>query len=260
MKRLIFVLLISAMCISAYADIASPVSKRLQSEGAVFLGIAGPGQTVKLAVAKECEGKVWDRLYIISESLPTGWEKEDGLWYESPMQASIKIGGDAPNGEYTIKAKLVDEYEGLGEMEFFVTVNVSREVFDVEVLNPSLETGVGQPGAYKLILKNLGTASDVFRISVKGMPAWIYTKTVVVPRSSEKEVIYEIVANERGSYPLEINVTSISSELIGKQSKVSFTAQPSLISNMKACANGMLMFPIPLMSIYSLIGFISNFI
>lgn len=260
MKRLLFVLLVTAMCFSAYADVVSPVAKRLNSDEGTHLGIAGPGQTVKLAVAKESEGKIWDRLYILPESLPAGWEKEDGLWYESPMQASIKIGGDAENGEYTVKARLVDEYEGLGEMFFFISVNVSREVFDAEVIDPELEAGVGQPGSYTLKLKNLGTASDVFHISVSGMPAWAYTKTVVVPRASEKEISYEIVAGERGNYPLKIRLKSMSSDLISKEIDVSFKAEPSLLADLRACSHGMLLFPIPEMPIYALFGLISNFI
>lgn len=237
-----------------------PIQKRLNADEGVYLGVAGPGQTVKLAVAKESEGKTWDRLYILQESLPLRWEKEDGLWYESPMQASIKIAENASNGEYTVKARLVDEYEGLGEMFFFISVNVSMDVFDAEVTNPQLETGVGQPGSYVLKLKNLGTASDVFHISVSGMPAWKYTKTVVAPRASEKEVIYEIVAGERGEYPLKIHLKSMSTDLINKDLAVSFKAEPSLISDLKACSHGMLLFPIPEMPIYALLGLLSNFI
>lgn len=255
---LIFALGVCAQ--STYVNVIDPVEQMGMHEGdTVSLGGVGPGQTIAIIAERATSGPDgtmhltgWDRLAI--EDLPQGWIAEDSPLYETPMKAKIKVSPDAQDGTYFFKAKAINEnnYQGLGNLTFNVKVNVNKEIFILDVFPLEVTTGVGQPALYSIKIDNLGAASDIFTVETSGIPAWKFKKDIFVAHGSEKTMSYEVVLNEeKKHFNFTINVTSTSSKLISKRMEVGLNAETSLISDYKATANGLLVFPLIEQPIYS---------
>jgi len=274
MRRPVFVLFILMVAANAtYLNVKEPVpyGTRLEND-TIFIGIAGPGQTVYLVADRATIGALddrihyqgWDKLAI--EDLPPGWIAEDSLWQETPMKAKIKIAPDAADGEYTFKATAIDEgnLDNLDNLTINVKVSVNKEVFKIDVTPYEVETGVGQPAIYYIDIENRGAASDTFRITSNGVPAWRFKREVLVPHAidvtsaARKTVTYEVVSEEENKIDMTLTVTSLSSSQISKELRVILTAKPSLISDYKATDHGLLVFPLIESPIYSLIAFLSK--
>ncbi|MEM3555397.1 MAG: hypothetical protein QXF56_01625 [Candidatus Micrarchaeia archaeon] len=274
MRKELLVILVLMLAVNAtYLNIREPVISSGMSDGSsLYIGIAAPGQTVYVvaeratidAAGESINYMGWDKLAV--EGLPPGWVGEDSPWYETPMKAKIRIAPDAADGRYVFKIKAVDEgnYDGLGELTINVSVAVSKEVFNIDVTPLTVETGVGQPGVYYIDIENMGAASDTFRIKSSGVPAWRFSKDVLVPHAvdpslaAKKTVPYEVVLNEQSEVDVHINVTSLSSEQISREMRVRLIAKPSLISDYRATGHGLLVFPLVESPIYSLMAFFSK--
>lgn len=275
MRKLFWVLIFAAVAVNAtYVNIKEPFpSSGLVENSSIYIGKAAPGQTVYIVAERAtidvAGGSIiymgWDKLAI--EDLPEGWTAEDSPWYETPMKAKIRISPDAKNGtRYYFKAKAVDEgnLNGLGNLTINVFIDVSDDVFKIDVSPPEVETGVGQPAIYYIDIENEGAASDTFSITSRGVPAWKFKKDVFVPHAidvtlqAKKTVPYEVVSNEQNEMDIYINVTSLSSDQISREVRVTLKARPSLISDYRATGHGLLVFPLIESPIYSLIAFFSN--
>ncbi|MCX6775359.1 MAG: hypothetical protein NT130_00720 [Candidatus Micrarchaeota archaeon] len=266
-----FILMVAAN--AAYLNVKEPVpyEGRLEND-TIFIGTAGPGQTVYLvaeratidATGEKINYVGWDTLAV--EDVPPGWIVEDSPLYETPMKAKIRIAADAADGEYTFKAKAVDEgsYDSLGNLTINVKVTVSKEVFSIDVSPYEVEAGVGQPAVYYVDIENAGAASDTFRITSSGVPAWTFKKEVLVSHAidvtspARKTVTYEVVSEEENRIEMTLNVTSLSSDQISKGLKIVLVAEPSLVSDYKATGHGLLVSPLIESPIYSLIAFFSK--
>ncbi|MEW6328873.1 MAG: hypothetical protein AB1468_02025 [Candidatus Micrarchaeota archaeon] len=248
-----------------YVNVVEPVVRTMhESDEPVEFGVVGPGQTVYIVADPRVpeSGGGWDQLEITK--LPEGWSTEPSLLFERPMKALIKAAPDADDGTYDVSFRAVDAYNGdyLGNMSFSGKVRVSRDVMEMSVSPLEARTGVGQPAGYFVTIKNKGVASDLFEVSVEGLPTWKYRKTVYVPYGMpygiSKTVEYEIAGDEERDAELKVVVTSTSSPLIRAESSVKLHIQTNLISDFRAAGHGLLMFPVIEQPIYSLLGFISN--
>ncbi len=276
MKKLLGVLILLIVTANAtYLNIDEPIESKgmVENSTPLNIGVAGPGQTVYIVAERATVGPDnnmhdpgWDRLRIID--VPPGWATEDSPWYETPMKAKIKIAPNAADGAYTFKAVAEDEgnMKGLGNITIDISLNVSKDVFTIDVTPREVETGVGEPAIYYIDIDNAGAASDTFSITSRGLPAWRFRKDVLAPHAvqvtlpARKTIPYEVVSNEQTDTEIYLNVTSLSSDQISKEFKVRLIARPSLISDYKATAHGLLVFPLIENSIYSLIAFLSKLV
>ena len=274
MRGPVFVLFILMVVANAtYLNVKEPVtSDGMSDNDTISIGTAGPGQTVYLvaeratidATGEKINYVGWDKLVV--EDVPQGWIAEDSPLYETPMKAKIRIAADAADGEYTFKVKAVDEgnYDNLSNLTINVNVTVSKEVFSIDVSPYQVEAGVGQPAVYYVDIENAGAASDTFRITSSGVPAWTFKKEVLVPHAidvtspARKTVTYEVVSEEENRIDMTLNVTSLSSDQISKELNIVLIAEPSLISDYKATDHGLLVSPLIESPIYSLIAFFSK--
>ncbi|NYZ78678.1 hypothetical protein H0N99_00865 [Candidatus Micrarchaeota archaeon] len=274
-KLLGVLLLLTAVVGATYLNIDEPIESKgmMENSPALNIGIAGPGQTVYIVAERATIGPDdrihdpgWDQLVITD--VPPGWSTEDSPLYETPMKAKIKIAPDATDGAYTFKATAVNEdnVTGLGNLTVNIILNVSKNVFTIDVTPNEVETGVGEPAIYYIDIDNAGAASDTFSITSSGLPAWRFTKDVLAPHAinpfapARKTIPYEVVSNEETDKEIYLNVTSQSSDQITKELKVRLKATPSLISDYRATAHGLLIFPLIENPIYSLIAFLSKLI
>jgi len=266
-KSVFLSLVLLGVLFSSYIDIVEPKQARITENQEFYLGTVAPGQTIDFQAnpvitegGKFGTGGNWDQ--IVVDAVPSGWSGEDSKIYERPLKAKIKVSPTAPDGEYEVTLKAVDEgnLDRIGNLTFKLKINVSKEVFNFNVGPESLETGASQPARIKIRIDNTGYASEVFEVYSEGFPAWNYKKYFHVPYLSQADDYYEIVINEEKTVRGKIIIKSTSSSLITYEKNVTVSAKSNVYYDYKATSHGILLFPFSEQIIYSLISLISQFI
>ena len=264
----VFLLIIANIASAAYIVVTEPVNNKIDEGQTIDLGVVGPGQKLEITTGRssgvfDFRGveELWDRIKVEEKTLPAGWSKVDSLFYEGKPRAFAIVSSDAPDGDYILDFTGERDYGELSNapMHFKGKVKVSKNVFEFSVLNKNVESGIEQPATFMLKLKNTGSASDVFEISVvSGLPkGWGFKKTVLVPYNSEKEVPYEISPSEQAEFSIKLKAVSLSSDKISREQQVTLVAKSSLFQDAKAASKGVILFPTIEQVVYNLIGFIS---
>ena len=267
MKNVLFALLIlGSLAGAAQIVVIEPVAGALSQGQVLDLGVVGPGQKVEI-VAERLTGEkgrggseaLWDRFVAVPESLPQGWTSEPSKFYESPMRAYVTVSKDAPDGDYVFTLKTIDEYEGVLQTTMQCKVSVSRGVLETGLLEERVSAGVEQPAVYYVRLKNKSSASDVFEISVTGLPKEnAVVKRIFVRHNSESTVPYEVYSGEQGEYALSFGIVSLSSDAIRDGQKGTLITYSSLYYDMLACSRGILLFPSVEQTLYAIFGITAN--
>lgn len=264
------------LCSASHVLVVSPVQQEITSDQApevrvVDFGVIGPGQKLEIQMQRPTGEKakniayeqeaVWDKLFIIPEALPFGWQSIDSLFYEEPLKAFVIASPEATDGIYEFSLKTLDESEGVEPLIFRGSVRVSRQLLEVSVEPATARAGVGQPAVFLIKLKNKSSASDAFRISALGLPTeWRYTRDAFVAHNSETTVPYEVAAGEAGEYSLKLKAVSLSSAAIQAEAQANLVARSSLLDDLKASTHGILLFPSVEQVVYSLLGLLANLV
>lgn len=246
-------------------SVVSPVQGEVGEGDTIDLGVIGPGQTVSILIGRQVytggiygEGGYYD--FAVAEDLPSGWASEGSDQYDDPHQVTITADPNAPEGNYTAKIKVIDEYNGekLGNVTFNVKVRITWDVMDFDVSPTEQVVGPGQPARFDINITNKGSTSDVFLVSAEGPRKWEFKKPVFIPAMSTKIEPYEIVGYEEEEYRATIKVVSLASSNIADEENVSIKVESGLLGDYRATNNGVMVFPIFEMPIYALAGLISN--
>jgi len=266
---LLFLALIVANATSASAGsviITQPVAKEVFEEQVIDLGLVGPGQKLEIEISRKAgdvdhrgSEYLWDQLAVNKESLPINWEKLDSLYYEKQMKAFVVVAKDTSDGEYDFTLTTSRDYGGVDPITFKAKVKVSKEVLKVVPVDNSITAGVNQPADFQFIVRNTGSASDIFEIRVNsGLPkAWVFRKTIFVPHNSEKILNYQIVTTDQGKFLVNFKIVSLSSDRIAVDTIGILEAKPSLIEDAKAASRGVILFPTIIQVVYNIVGFIA---
>lgn len=228
----------------------------------VDYGTVGPGQTftvqmepnVRNATDNSYLGR-WDTAY--ATSLPDGWTSKPSKIYDTPLVIEVTVAKDAPEGDYTVPFLVGDEggLEHLGDnISFSAIVHVKHDVMTMSVDPLSMETGAGQPARFSITLSNTGSAKDVYTVNASGVKGWEFEKKVYLLPGTSKTITFEVVGNEETYYNLIFMAQSDSSPLIHKEKPVQLNVHTNLISDYKATSNGVLLFPIMQIPVYSIAG------
>ena len=268
----IFVSLVLLLSASFAIHLVSPEVKDVKTGDVVDIGTIGPGQTVSLLIDRKVttggvhgEGGLYDM--AVAEDLPRGWVPKESALYQDPLQVTITADPNAPEGDYTVLIKVVDEGEGptpgttgeqLGNVTFLVKVHITYDIMDFEVSPAYMTVGPGQPARFAIRITNKGSTSDVFEVSAIGAKQWEFRKLVFVPAQTTKTIPYEIVASEEETYRSTMSVVSKASPIIADQKNVTLFVRSDLIGDYKATNNGVIVFPIFEAPVYALAGLISN--
>ena len=254
------------------AEVLAPTVANVGDGETVYLGEIGPGQTIDIVVngapaigGRGNIGGRWQNLLVLE--VPAGWtgfgsadlKKEMAV----SMPAAVKASPTARDGTYRIKLQLVEDttkQQELGSVIFYATIVINRKVMATSVTPPSIETGLGQPARYTVVIENHGSASDTFEISSKGMPDWDFTKKMHVPPGGRVVSTYEFISNEEKEYSPTIIVKSLSSDEMLDEHALRMVAKSNVISDIRATKNGVLLFPTILEPLYSLLGIIGHII
>lgn len=266
MKKIVLLLLCCVLVSAAHITVLKPVQDSLEPGEALDLGVIGPGQKVEIVIDRGSGEKnpsggeaLWDRALVDEASLPLGWAREDGQFYESPMRAYVSAAKDAADGEYEFYFSVIDEYEGAATTRAKCKVRVSRDVFKAALANDEATAGVDQPATYYLLLKNDSSASDSFELTVNGLPGGLLEpRKIFVPYKSERLVAYPVSSGEAGEFALEFSVKSLSSSSMSASLPATLETERSLYNDMRATSHGVLLFPSLQQVIYALFGLTSN--
>jgi len=255
------------LVLASVAEVFAPIAVKVSDGDTVFLGTIGPGQTIDVVVngapttgGNNNLGGRWDILKVVDT--PQGWQGFDSKEMAVRMDAAVKAAPDAPDGTYKIKFTLMEyqNKQGLGSVTFYGTIVVSKDVLASSIAETTVETGVGQPARYTVVIENKGSASDVFQISSSGISGWDYKKTIHVSPGEKLTTFYEIVLNEEKQYSPTITVKSMSSDLLRDDFNVGLIIKSDIAGDIKATKNGVLVFPMILEPLYNLLGILGNLI
>jgi len=262
-----FAVLCSPLVFAAQVDVYFPKSQVVSDNGVVDLGIVGPGQTLKIGIRSNTNefhkttGKefLWSQLKILQNSLPIGWSSEDSLLFASEKIASVIVSKDAKDGTYTFDLKVVQDAGQIEPLTFKAKIRVTKEVFDLILLNEPVKAEAGENAVYFFKLKNKSSASEAFKIVAKGLPSGIATEydSPLIAPFSEQTIEYSLNPKEQGNYKFTIFATALSSDKLIKQQEFLLFVGSSIFGDLKATTRGAMIFPSIEQAIYSLFGLLS---
>ncbi len=260
----LFVLLIGTVCA---INIISPVETEVNQKDIIDLGTIGPGQTISVLIEPEVHkggmygtGGFYD--YAVATALPEGWTAKDSKLYGTPLQVTITADPNAEEGYYYSSITVVDEFYGekLDNLTFSARVTISYDVVDISIDPTYVKTGPGQPARFSITIMNKGSTGDAFEIKSEGSKRWEFKRAVFVPAESSKTIYYEIAGEEEETYKTTISVESLASSIIHDEKEVTVDVQSSIIDDIKATNNGVLIFPVFEGIVYAFLGLIANFL
>ena len=266
----LFALVVLLMGVASAITIMSPVETEVNEKDIIDAGIIGPGQTISVTIEPEVTeggkfgtGGYYDQALVTS--VPEGWNSEDSKLYGTtlnPLQVTISAAPDAEEGYYHATVTVIDEFygDGLDNISFSVRVTVSYDVVDISIEPEYIKTAPGMPATFGITIINKASTGDAFEIKSEGVKRWDFERSVFVPAQSSKTIYYEIVGEEEERYTTVISVESLASPIIHDEKEVTVDIQSSMIDDLKAVNNGVLIFPIFEGIVYAFLGLISNFL
>lgn len=226
----------------------------------VDYGYVGPGQTFTIKILpKVYDGDrflgQWDKARAVS--LPDGWTTVPSNTYDDPLVVTVVTDKFSPEGEYILLVEAEDELDQEnigGKFTFTLIVHLKHDVLEMQVEPTEQQVGAGQPARFTITLTNEGSAPDVFEVSSTGVRDWEFEREIYLSAGSSKSFVYEVVGNEEESYEVKFLAQSKSSPLTHKSKTVDLHILTNLLSDYKATSNGILLFPLIHVPIYSIAG------
>lgn len=262
---LLLVSVLAAQSGAMYLAIQGPVNGTLNNNGSIYLGKLGPGESFYVlasASTSNASGAYvnigWDRFEAVG--LPNGWSAQPSPLYENPMKLKITAAPYAQDGVYrlVLRAVNVGNYSKLGNITVSAYVNVTPNVFELNVSPSVINTGVAQPSNLYISINNTGISDDPFVINAYELPAWNVSDEVIALHSTSSVFVYPVYVKEPGSYMFNLTVTSASSPLITKSYAITLNSQSSLSNDYYALGQGVVISPIILEPAYSVMMLLSE--
>ncbi|MDE1856137.1 MAG: hypothetical protein KGH49_02795, partial [Candidatus Micrarchaeota archaeon] len=183
--------IISIAGATTYLQVQSPVNGTIYDGGSVFLGKVGPGESFSVIASATTTNASGGRLVNLgwntfeAVNMPQGWIAQNSPLYENPMLLKITTPPYATNGTYrlTLRAVNIQNYSRLGNLTFTALVNVSTNVFTLNVTPTQFNIGTGQPQNLRIVINNTGISDDPFVINAAGLAGWNISDSVVALHS-----------------------------------------------------------------------------
>ncbi len=250
---------------AAYVKITQPFNTTVYSSNSVvYLGKDGPGQTFYVTISAATTNSSgalnplgWNKL--VATGLPAGWIAQNSSLYNPTLSVKITPSASAANGTYrfNITAVNIGNYSKLGALSFVAEVNVTPDVFKLGVSPGTAYVTTGQPTSIYVSINNTGVSDSLFLISLSGLPAYNITQSVIALHHTTETFTYPVTLSEPGVYKVNINVRSVASALISKQTNVTIVTEATLLNDYKAIGSGITAFPIIYEPIYAVMYLIS---
>lgn len=252
---------------ATFVNVTEPFNATLNQGGSIFLGKVGPGQTFYVTISAATTNKTgayysrgWNQ--FVASNVPTGWVVENSSRNVATLSVKITPPAFTENGTYTFNFTAINtgNYSNLGTLKFEALINVTPDVFKLQVTPTNISTGPGEPTPIIVTIDNTGVSDSPFVITVVGLPAWNATQTVIALHHTTENFTYPVYENEPGVYHAQVNVSSGSSPLVFKRSNVTLVVQASVLNDFKALGQGATAFPIIYEPVYAIMYLISQLI
>ncbi len=236
---------------ASYVNITEPYNATILQNGSIYLGKVGPGETFYVTISAGTKNQTgtylplgWDEL--VASSLPSGWISQNSPLYTSSPSIKIAVAPNAPNGTYrfNVTAINIGNYSRIGTIRFTSYVNVTPDVFKLSVSPSQVTAGPGQPSDIYVTINNTGVSDSPFNITVKGLPAWNRSSTVIALHHTVGRFVYPVYEDEPGRYGIQLYVSSIASQLIHNESNITLVTKATVTSDYRALGQGAIAFPV----------------
>jgi hypothetical protein len=259
-----FALLASTVAAST-VTVLEPFNATVTQGGSVLLGKVGPGQTFYVTISSNTTnstGTVFSRGWnkLVATGVPQGWIVENSSLNGADLSIKIDPSPNAQNGTYTFNLTAINlgNYSHLGAVEFQALINVTPDVFSLQISPTNISTGPGQPASIYVTINNTGVSDSPFVINMQGLPAWNSSQSVIALHHTTETFTYQVYENEPGTYRAQLNVTSGSSPLVYRRSNVTLVIQASLLNDYRAVGQGAIVFPVIYQPVYAVMYLISR--
>ncbi len=209
-----FALIISTAAASS-VTILEPFNATVTQGGSVLLGKVGPGQTFYITISANTTNAIgasfsrgWNKL--VATSVPQGWIVENSSLNGADLSVKIDPSPHAQTGTYAFNLTAINlgNYSRLGAVQFQALINITPNVFNLQITPTSISTGPGQPASIYVTINNTGVSDSPFIITMVGLPAWNVTQPVIALHHTTETFVYPVYENEPGTYKAQLNVSS----------------------------------------------------
>ena len=258
MRKILYVaaamLFVQMMLVSgatSFVRVSEPFNTTVYNNGTIYLGKVGPGQTFFVTISSSAVNSSgttinigWNEL--LASAVPSGWVVQNSSTYTSNLSVLIKPGASTANGLYNFKMSAINlgNYSKLGVVNFTAQVNVTPDVFKLDVQPLQVSAAPGEPAYIYVTINNTGVSDNPFTISSAGLPGWNTTETVFALHTTSKRFVYPVYENTPGVYTANVTVSSSSSPLVRKEIPVSLVVKRSLLNDYSAFGQGEMVFPV----------------
>jgi hypothetical protein len=235
-----------------YVNITEPYNATVTSNGSIYLGKAGPGQTFSITISSlttNGTGAVFSRGWnkLVVTSYPKGWVVKNSALYRSTLTIDITPSPQAANGTYKLGLSAVNigNYSKIGSLNFVAYVNITPNVFRMSVAPEKVYGSPGEPKSITVTINNTGVSDSPFVINVSGIQGvQLQPETVIALHHTSETFKYAIFARTPGRYTPTVNVSSLESPLVRKSVGINLDIKPSLLDDYYAIGQGSPIFPI----------------
>ncbi|MCL4403629.1 MAG: hypothetical protein M1500_03295 [Candidatus Marsarchaeota archaeon] len=255
----VMVLLSSTAAATAYVSVIEPYNLTVHNNGTVYLGKVGPGQTFNITISsatKSANGTLyeygWNELSV--SGTPSGWVTENSALNTKYLTAQITPSSVAANGTYSFNLSAINtgNYSKLGSVRFKAYVNVTPDVFSINVSPTELIVGPGQPATIYVTINNTGVSDSPFSVSMAGLSSWNLTESVIALHHTQKRFTYAVYESVPGTYHTILHVSSAQSPAISKDAKITIVVRAGIANDYIALGGGPVAFPIIYEPIYAI--------
>lgn len=252
-----------------YVNMSEPYNATILQNGSVYLGRVGPGQTFEITISsitKNTTGAVfergWNELKVIS--YPKGWISKNSELYRSTSTVFITPSPDASNGIYKLELSAINigNYSKIGSLNFVAYVNVTPNVFRMNVTPSQINASPGEPRSITVEINNTGVSDSPFVINVSNIEGIkLQPETVIALHHTSETFRYAVYAKTPGIYKPVVAVDSLESPLVNKSLVIRLNVKPSLLDDYYAIGQGSPIFPIiyePAYALMYVIGLVSK--
>jgi hypothetical protein len=261
---LISMMMAAAGATASYVSVINPFHATIYNNGTMYLGKVGPGQTFSVNVSSTALNSSgvainigWNRL--VASGVPPGWVVQNSSQNVQNLSVTIKPSPDTLNGtyEFYLTAINLGNYSKLGSVRFLAIINVTPDVFKLDVSPKNISVAPGDPAYIQVTINNTGVSDNPFVISSSGIPGWNSTETVFALHNTSRVFTYPIYQNTPGRYQTVVQVESSSSPLVQKESNVNLVVKRSILNDYSAFGQGTIVYPIIDIPAYAVMYLIS---
>ncbi len=252
---------------AAYVAVTEPFSATLHNGGSIYLGKVGPGQTFYVIISSDTTNssgtminRGWNQFVVYG--LPGGWIGVNSSLNTQYLAVRVTPSPSAPNGLYNFSMRAVNigNTSGLGNLTFSAAVNVTPNVFELDVYPQVISIAPGQPAVVHVTINNTGVSDSPFLINSSGLPAWNSTLEEIALHGKSSNFNYTVYENTSGTWNLNVRVVSTESPLVYKETNVTLEVGESVLSDYGAIGDGAVAFPIIYEPVYAIMYLINGII